>query len=67
MQRHCWPHLKEEMGRHQWKNSSNNLKSSMVTPEPIGHTTGRLDHPNPEEAEGNDFKHNFMKMIETLI
>ena len=23
----------------------------MVTPKPSGHTTGRLDHPNSEEAE----------------
>ena len=38
----------------------------MVTPEPSGHTTGRLDHPNPEEAEENDFKCNFMKMMETF-
>ena len=38
----------------------------MVTPEPSGHTAGRLDHPNPGEAEENDFKHNFMKMMETF-
>ena len=38
----------------------------MVTPEPSGHTTGRLDHPNPEEAEENDFKCNFMRMMETF-
>ena len=38
----------------------------MVTPEPSGHTTGRLDHPNPEEAEENNFKCNFMKMMETF-
>ena len=30
----------------------------MVTPEPSGHITGRLDRPNPEEAEENDYKHN---------
>ena len=34
----------------------------MVTLETSGHTTERLDHPNPEEAEENDFKLNFMKM-----
>ena len=38
----------------------------MVTPEPSGHTTGRLDHPNPEEAEENVFKHNFLRTIETF-
>ena len=38
----------------------------MITPEPSGHTTERLDHPNPEEAEENDFKCNFMKMMETF-
>ena len=48
----------------QCKDSSNNLKSIMVTPEPSGHVTGRLDHSNAEEAEENDFKHNFMKMME---
>ena len=35
----------------------------MVALEPNGHTTGRLDHPDPEEVEENDFKHNFMKMV----
>lgn len=29
----CWPHLKEEMGTRQCKNSSNILKSNMVTSE----------------------------------
>ena len=33
----------------------------MATPEPSDQTTGRLNHPNPEKAEGN-VKHNFMKM-----
>ena len=37
----------------------------MVTPEPSRHTTGRLDHPNPE-VEENDFKCNFMKMMENF-
>ena len=36
----------------------------MITPEPSGNTTGRLDHPNLEEAEENDFKYNFMRMME---
>lgn len=29
-------------------------------------TTGRPEHPNPEEAEENDLTYEFMKMIETL-
>ena len=38
----------------------------MVTPEPSGHRTGRLNHPNPEEAEKNDFKGNFMGIMENF-
>ena len=38
----------------------------MVTPGSIGHTTGKLDHPKPEEAEENDFKCNFMMIMETF-
>ena len=36
----------------------------MVIAESSGHTKGRFDHPNPEEAEENDFKCSFMKMME---
>ena len=54
------------MKRHQFRNSFNKLKCKLVTPEPNGHTTGRPDHPNPEEVEENDLKNNFMKMIETF-
>ena len=43
-QRQCWYQLKDEMGRCQCKNSSNNIESNMVTPEPSGHTTGRCNH-----------------------
>ena len=38
----------------------------MATPEPSGHTMGRLDHPNLQEAEKNDFKGNFMQINETF-
>ena len=38
----------------------------MATPEPSGQKTGRPEHPNPEKAEENGLKYNFMKMIETL-
>ena len=66
MQRHCRSQLKEEIGRHQCKNSSNNLKSNTVTPEPSGHTTGRFDHHYREKAEENDFKCNILKMMEAF-
>ena len=42
--------LTAPIGR-QCKNSFNNLKSNMVTPEPSSHTAGRLKHSNQEEAE----------------
>lgn len=64
--RHCLHYLEEEMGRHQYNNTFNNLKGSMVTPESSGLMTGRSEYPNPEEAEKNDLKYNFMKVIETL-
>ena len=54
------------MDRHQGKNSSDNLKSNMITAESSEHATGRLEHPNPEEVEEMDFKRNLMKMMETL-
>ena len=38
----------------------------MKTPEPSKHTTGRLEHPNPEEVEEIDFKCNIMNVIESL-
>ena len=38
----------------------------MVTPEPSRHTTGRLDHTNPQKVEENDFKCNSTKMMETF-
>lgn len=52
------------MGRHQYKNLFNDWKRSMVTPEPINNKTGRCDHSNPEEAEINNFKCNFLGMME---
>ena len=54
-------------GRCQCKNFViNNLRSNMIIPEPNGSTTGRLDQPNPTKAEENDFKHNFMKMMDSF-
>ena len=38
----------------------------MVTLEPSGHTTGRPDHADPENAEENDRQYNFLGMIKTL-
>ena len=54
------------MGRRQCKSTFNNLKNNMVPPEPCSPTTGRPDHPNPEEIEENNLKNNFIKMIGTL-
>ena len=50
------------MGRRQGKNSPNNLKNNMKTPEPNDLTTEGLEHPNTEEVEKIDF----MKAIESL-
>ena len=62
-----WLHLKEEMGRHQCKNSSNNLKGNMTKTESRNQTTRRrLEHPIPEEVEEIDFKRNIMKILKTL-
>ena len=38
----------------------------MVTPESSEHATWSFEHPNPEEVEEFDFKHNLMKIMETL-
>ena len=38
----------------------------MATPEPSGPTKQSPEHPNAEEAEENNLKYNFMKMIETF-
>ena len=54
------------MGRRKFKYSPNNLRSNRVIPKFSGHTIGRLDHSNIEEADKNDFKRNFMKMMETF-
>ena len=56
----------EEMGRHQCKNSSNNLKGNMISPESRDHETRRIEHPTPEEIEEIDSKRIFMKIIEEL-
>ena len=48
------------------QNTLNNLMSNIAIPEPNGPTTGRHEHPNPQKAEENDFKYNFMKMIQSL-
>ncbi|KAK7798096.1 hypothetical protein U0070_006500 [Myodes glareolus] len=56
----------EEMGRIQCKNSSNNLKGNMTSPESREHKTRRIEHPTPEEIEEIDSKRIFMKIIEEL-
>ena len=55
-------HLKEEIGRYQGKNSSNNLKNNMKTPDPSDLMTEGLEHPIPEEVENSVI----MKAIESL-
>ena len=54
------------MGRRQCKNSSNNLKGNMTSPESRDHETRRIEHPTPEEIEEIDSKQIFMKIIEEL-
>ena len=54
------------MGRHQCKNSSNNKKGSMTSPESRDKETRRTEHPTPEEIEEIDSKWIFMKIIEEL-
>ena len=66
MPRLSWLHLKEVIGRRQFKNTSNNLKSIMIIPESSEHVTGRVEHPNPEQVEEIDFKRNIMKVLETI-
>ena len=36
----------------------------MVSTEPNRNATGRRDQPNPEEAERNNFKDNFKRMMD---
>ena len=55
-----------EMGRRQCKNSSNNLKGNMTSPESRELETRRIEHPTPEEIEEIDSKRFFMKIIEEL-
>ena len=38
----------------------------MILSETSGHKIGKLDHLSAEEAEKNDFKCNFMRMMETF-
>ena len=48
------------------KNSSNNRKGNMTSPESRDPKTRRTEHPTPEEIEEIDFKRNYMKIIEDL-
>ena len=50
------------MGRHQGKNSSNNLKNNVKTPDPSDFTPEGLEHPILEEVENSVI----MKAIESL-
>ena len=54
---------RKKIGRQQWKNTYNNIKSNMASPEMGGSTTTSQ---HTDEAEENDLKYNFMKMIKAL-
>ena len=54
------------MGRMQYKNTFDNIKSNITPPETTGFTIAILELPNAEEAEANYLSNNFMKMIEAL-
>ncbi|MGE9574270.1 hypothetical protein ACQP3C_24730, partial [Escherichia coli] len=56
----------ERMRRGQCKSTFNNRKPNMTPPETRNHTPARPEHPNSDEAEENDLKNIFMKMIEDL-
>lgn len=56
------------MGRHQCKNTFNNIKSDMAPPETRGSTSARPEHTSTDEAEENDFKKNkFMKIVKAFM
>ena len=52
------------MGRHQCKNTFNNLKRDMITPEHSGHMARGFEHLIAGETEEKDFKYNFLKIID---
>ncbi|CAH7019633.1 AABR07072562.1 [Phodopus roborovskii] len=54
------------MRRQQYKKTSNNRKTSMTPPESRDSTPTRSEHPKADEAEENDLKNIFIKMIEAL-
>ncbi|ERE65059.1 Transposase, L1 containing protein [Cricetulus griseus] len=56
----------ERMRRGQCKGTFNNRKPNMAPPETRNHTPARAEHHNADEAEENDLKNIFMKMIEDL-
>ena len=64
MPRLSWLPLKEEMGRRQYKNSSNNLKGNMTSTGSRNHATQRIEHPTLEEVDDINFKQNIMKIKE---
>ncbi|ERE84607.1 putative transposase [Cricetulus griseus] len=56
----------ERMGRRQYKSTFNNRKINMTSPETRDPTPARPEQHNANEAEENDLKNIFMKMIEGL-
>ncbi|KAL6036566.1 hypothetical protein STEG23_024662, partial [Scotinomys teguina] len=57
------PPSKVEMGRHQCKNTYNNIKNK-TSPESSPPPTPRPEHCNVDKAEENDLKNSLMKMLE---
>ena len=54
------------MGRLHYKNTFNNTENNMVPPEISASISARPEQPKTDEAERNDIKNNFIKMIEVL-
>ena len=54
------------MGRRQCKNAFNNVKDNMASHEPSDSITATTELSNTDEAEENNLKNNFMKVIKVL-
>lgn len=58
--------LEEEIGRQQGRNTLNNTKNNIATPEARDSTVRRHERSNTDVIEENETKNNFIKMIEAL-
>ena len=54
------------MGRWQYKNTTNNRKTSMTPPEYRASIPTIPEHPKANDAVVNDLKNNFIKMTESF-